>query len=280
MTLERSLLEAFVVAHPMDAATILAPMASDEIAEVFEAVPAEATREVLRFLPPLSAARAVQCLSLDRGATILRCAPPWVAAQVLRVSKADTRAGLLERFPERERRELQRQLRYPEGTAGAVMDSAVLAVPHGVTVGQALDGVRTRSDHAVDYIYVVGEDHELIGLVDLPTLVAADVEQAVGAICTRDVEAIAAQASWEAIVAHPGWRRLHALPVVESDGRFMGVVPYETERRLEQALLELADEGHGAQAAGALGEVYGLGVRGILRWAGGLFQDPTDRRQS
>ena len=72
------------------------------------------------------------------------------------------------------------------------------------------------------------------------------------------------RATSESIVAHPAWKRIHALPVVERDGRFVGVIRYESVRQLEGRLLEQDVEDHAARTATALGEVYALGLLGLF----------------
>jgi hypothetical protein len=98
----------------------------------------------------------------------------------------------------------------------------------------------------------------------------------VGLTANRQVEALAARASGESIVANPAWRRFHALPVVETNGRFVGVMRYDSLRELEQRLAGGVHEDLAAETATALGELYGLGLRGIFEWAASALVGSTD----
>jgi hypothetical protein len=55
--------------------------------------------------------------------------------------------------------------------------------------------------------------------------------------------------------------------VVDSNGRFIGALRYESVRELEERWLETRAEDHSAETASALGELYGLGLRGLFEWA-------------
>ena len=65
-------------------------------------------------------------------------------------------------------------------------------------------------------------------------------------------------------MVHPAWKRFHALPVIDTDGRFLGVVRYKSVRELEARFLETGFEDQGARTAEAVGELYGLGLRGMF----------------
>ena len=72
-----------------------------------------------------------------------------------------------------------------------------------------------------------------------------------------------------AIRSHPGWRRFHALPVVDGRGKLRGVLRYETLRQIEAQFA--ADRGPGSLAV-ALGlmEVYWTAALGAIQGAAGL----------
>jgi magnesium transporter len=174
---------------------------------------------------------------------------------------------VMESLGPEERKAMRGLLRYSEGTAGALMDPEVLAVAESVSAGDALERLRKSARHALYYVYVVSEDQKLAGVVNIRELMGARPDQLLGLIAVRTVESLPARASWESIVAHPAWKRVHALPVIETDGRFLGVVRYEAVRKLEERLAKTGLEDHGAQTGAALGELYGLGLRGLFEWA-------------
>jgi len=90
-------------------------------------------------------------------------------------------------------------------------------------------------------------------------------------IAQGSVMRLAASADRAMIVAHPGWQRVHALPVVDQGNLYLGAVRYATLRRLE---LELqGDPKDRLVSARALTEVFSLGAAGIVDLLAGRRED-------
>jgi len=66
------------------------------------------------------------------------------------------------------------------------------------------------------------------------------------------------------IVEHPGWRDVHALPVIDDRELFLGVLRYETLRQLEQEYTTPPPAAGGFAAVLTLGELCWTGLAGVL----------------
>jgi hypothetical protein len=79
----------------------------------------------------------------------------------------------------------------------------------------------------------------------------------------RDLLRLPALSDLPTIMAHPGWRDLDALPVVDAEGIFFGIVRHRTVRRLTGTVT-----GDGVEpVVGALvhlGELYWTGMSAFL----------------
>ncbi|MGB3052740.1 MAG: CBS domain-containing protein [Polyangiales bacterium] len=267
MELEARLLNAFTDAHPGEVARVLESMSVSDAAEVMAELPFDRLAELLRWLAPVSAASSLELVEVEKAARALSATRHDIAATVVCAMGSARRSRVMESLSPKARKATTSLLRYSEDTAGALMDPEVLAVAESVSARDALDRLRKSAKHALYYMYVVAEDQTLLGVVSIPELMEARPDQLLGLIAVRPVESVPARASWQAVVAHPAWRRFHALPVVETGGRFVGVVRYESVRKLEERLVETRLEDHGAQTAAALGELYGLGLRGLVESA-------------
>ncbi|HET6416813.1 MAG TPA: CBS domain-containing protein [Polyangiales bacterium] len=264
MTLETSLLGEFVSTHPSEAARVLESMPAPDAAEVMQQLPLDLFSELLRWLSPITAASALESLGPEGAANALSATRSDLAAAVLRTMSAEQQSAIVDRLSPDARKETGPLLRFADGTAGALMDPSVLTFAESLTAADALERVRHNSEHALYYLYVVDDAQKLVGVANIRELMAARPEQLLGSIAVRTVSSLPARASWESLLAHPGWKRFHALPVVETDGRFLGVVRYESVRKLEDQSAEHQLEDHGARTATALGELYGLGLRGLF----------------
>ena len=266
MTLEAKLLRGFVGAHPSEAANALESMGAEEASTILRTLPADASATLLPHLTVILSARSLERLSPEEAASIIAAARRDVAAPVLRAMASQKRIPVVASLAPDVGRSLKPLLRFAEGTAGSLMDTQVLSVPEAATVAAALERIRRTPADALYYIYVVDTTQRLVGVVNMRLLLAARPEERLGLFAAHPVESLSATASAQAVVSHPAWRRLHALPIVDAYGRFVGVIRYAAVRELEERLVHGAAYDPSEETAAALGEVYSLGLKGLFEW--------------
>ena len=264
MTLETNLLGKFVSMHPAEAARVLESMPAPDAAEVIDVLPLTLLSELIQSLSPVTAASALERLAPERAANALSATRPDIAAAVLRTMGAEQRTALVDRLSPDARKQTGALLRYADGTAGSLMDPTVLTFAEQLSVSDAVDRFRHHPERALYYLYVVDDAQRLVGAANIRDLMAAQPARLLGSIAVRSVASLPARASWKSVLANPAWDRFHALPVVETDGRFLGVIRYESVRKLDDRWKESQLDDHGARTATALGELYGLGLRGLF----------------
>ena len=262
MDLKTRLASDLVAAHPLEAAQVL------------ERLP---TRDVAALLARLEfelGARALQQMALYRGTAVLSELPEATASEVvgrlpmeiaallLRSLDAAARERLLAALSTRRARDLRSVLGFPEGTAGSLMDPEVLALPQDLTAKEVLVRVREAAGHARYNVYVVDRDQVLVGVINLRELLMARPGDLLSSLMQTAVHRLAARADRHTVVSHPGWRAVHALPVVDERGRYLGAVRYRTLRRLEEGLRGAQSE-EGATAR-ALGGLFRAGASAML----------------
>ena len=276
MNLEQQLLAQFATDHPAEVASALAAMSHQEVALVLGDLAPAAAASLLHYLPSLSAALALEQLAAEEATAILIAVRPDIAASILRTTPSERRAAVVACFPSRLQTVISNLLIYAEDTAGALMDPEVLTAFEQEPVRQVLARLQRNPAHALYYLYVVADDQQLVGVVNMRELMSAQSDASLASVCTPNIASIAASATWQTVVGHPAWGSVHALPVVDETGRFVGVIRYKTARDLEQRQASDALTDSGLQTASALGEVFGLGLRGLFGLGlRGLFQAPT-----
>ena len=253
----------FAVDHPEEAAAALEGLSfADAAALLAELDPAGAAHLVAH----LSATLAVDCLRMlpDRVVgSLLGELPLDLAARILMRASDETRRTWLAELPEERAEFLRRKLRYPAGTAGALVDPLVLALPEDLSVAEAQKQLRRSAQRAYYYLYVVDRQQRLVGALDLRELFLADTKVALGAVMQRDVERIPAHADLPTVIGHGGWRDLDALPVVDAGGVFFGIIRHRTVRQLTAA--GAGEEARPVmQTLVSLGELYWTGLSAFL----------------
>ncbi|MBI2073183.1 MAG: CBS domain-containing protein [Gemmatimonadetes bacterium] len=263
MRADLSVAAQFVADHPEEAALVLEQLSfADAAALLAELEPAQGARLVAR----LSAALAVDCLrSLpDRlVAGVLSELPIDLAARILVRAGEETRGSWLAAVPEERAEFLRRKLRYPPGTAGALVDPLVLALPEDLSVAEAQKQLRRSAERAYYYVYVVDREQRLVGALDIRELMLAESKATLGAVMHREVVTVSAHADLATVMSHPGWRELDALPVVDGAGVFFGIIRHRMMRQIAGRANDQEAQPM-VRTLVSLGELYWTGLSAFL----------------
>jgi magnesium transporter len=273
MTLESRLALQLIQLQPGRAAAVFDRLPCAEAVRVLGDVPKAAAAAVVGSMSPFLAVEVLEQLSVESAAGILEALEQDVASRLARRMGEERRGAVFARLPARVARRLETLVGFPENTAGALMDPEVLALAEDMTVEEARERVREVPDQARYNLYILDRTQALVGVVTLRELLIAPVDKPLAEIMVRSPVCLRFDADRSVVVSHPGWKRVHSLPVVDERGRFLGAVRYRTLRQLEEELLgsALTD----ANATEALGEVFASGALAVLD----ALTGPASRRR-
>ncbi|MSR06186.1 MAG: magnesium transporter [Gemmatimonadetes bacterium] len=264
MSAELDLARQFIEDHPADAASVLEQVTFGEAAALLALLdPSLASRAVGR----ISATLAVESLKLMDNAQVaglLERLPLDYAARMLRRADTDTREVWLNTLPAERGEMLRRKLRFPPGTAGYLADPLVLSLPQDMLVSEAEKHMHRSAERAYYYIYVVDREQRLVGALDIRELMQAQGKQPLSEVMRRELVRLPANTDIMTLLTHPGWRDLDALPVVDTEGVFFGIVRHRTVRQLSQNLGGQAEVEPVVSALVNLGELYWTGMAAFL----------------
>src|SRR5215475_624107 len=170
--------------------------------------------QLLRDLPNTTVAKAVAELETDD------------AAYVLENLDVEQRQQILALIPSIDRTALERNLEYPEDTAGRLMQTDFVAVPPFWSVGQVIDHMREADDLPDTFsdIYLVDPTYHVVGSVDLSRLLRTKREVPVRTIMDAARQVVLATADQEEVARQFERYDLKSAPVVDANKRLVGVV--------------------------------------------------------
>ncbi len=264
METERQLAQTFSQDHPVDAARILERLSPPDASAYLAEVPPRVVANILERMVPANAADCLTHLSAARFAQVIGAFPLDRAAALLRRVDAKDQQRLLAEAPAAVAPLLRRMLGYPENSAGALMDPRALALPEDIIVSEALARVRRAPRHTLYYLYVVNRSGILVGVLNLRELMLATGKNPLSSVMRREVVTISPLANSAAILEHPGWQNVHALPVVDNQGVLLGALRYETLRQLEGKGDLPTPAGGALSTMLTLGELCWVGLAGVL----------------
>ena len=279
MNLYRMLASGLLESHPDDAARVLESLPEESARAVLSGVPSAVAAETLRHMAPHKAASTLQGLSRADAGPIVESLGPDLAANILRRMDAEARETLVAALSEGRARSLRTLLSYPAGTAGAVMDPDVLALPGDITAEEAVAQIRAAPERVRYNLYVLDRDHVLVGVLNLRELFLARRRDLLSAIAHPEVLSIRAEADHVAVVKHAAWDEVRSIPVVDGRGVYLGAVRYQAMRRLEEQL-RLGEPEDATSTVAALSDLFSTGIAGVFGTLAASVAQPLPRGET
>lgn len=148
------------------------------------------------------------------------------AAYVIESLEAADKAEVLSQIPSDERALLERNLDYPEATAGRLMQADLVAVAPFWNVGQVIDYMRETDDLPDNFseIFVVDPTYKVLGAVELSRVLRSKRHVKIEEIMSRDRTSVLATADQEELARQFQRYDLMSAPVVDENQRLVGVV--------------------------------------------------------
>ena len=217
----------FLERFPDDAAVKLETLDSERLTDLLESQSDPLLISILQRISPSRAAEVCHRLSPPRAQQFLESADPAHAARVLATLGDEERESQLERLSPRLAAELRELISYPRQVAGSMMESRFLALRPETRVSDALSALRATVDRPREQVFVVDAEERLLGRVKLADLAVAPGEESLQRHLEPSVATIAAMAPREDVAALLGEHRLTSLPVLDAEGRLIGVIRQE-----------------------------------------------------
>jgi magnesium transporter len=159
-------------------------------------------------------ARLIEAMSHDDRADLLRKLDPQV------------REGLLRLVDEADRRDIAKLVSYAANTAGALMTTDYAWLPANISVEEALDRLRLQAPNTetIYYVYVTDDQRRLLGVVSLRDLIMAPRRAPLREVMGTQVFTVRDTDDREKVARDMGEYDLLAIPVVDAEGRLVGIV--------------------------------------------------------
>jgi len=200
------------------------------VKEIARLVRAEPIRHAVPLMERLEARLAAEVLALmpaDGRRDLVSQMDPVRVVPLLAWLDVEARSALLAQLEPARTRELRVMAEYPAETAGRLMDPRAIGVKPGTTAQQALTQLRAGRAQRLADVFFTDDNGFLTGTVSLQRLALAEPDTLVETLVQPAVSAQAIDPQ-EEVVEHFTKGRLTSLPVVDFEGRLIGVISYDT----------------------------------------------------
>jgi magnesium transporter len=209
-----------------DALALLEDLPESELSRLFHILGDEALAEVLSRLDDRDAADILERMSAAQAADILEEIDPDDATDIISEVEPQFHDTILVAMEPEEAAELRELMAYPPDSAGGIMTPAFVAISPNLRADQAVAALRRVAEEAetVNYVYVLDPDERLLGVLSLHRLVLTRPDTPVRDLMFPNLITVPVDADQEVAARLLTEHDLLALPVVESDGRLVGII--------------------------------------------------------
>jgi magnesium transporter len=212
--------------HPSDLAEILEDLAPAERDAVFTSLDEEVAAEALEEVDPKLQKSLLEKMDDERIADIVEEMDPAAAADLLAELPEEQSDAILEEMEPEEREEVAELLEFDENSAAGAMTTSFVSLRSSATVADAVQALRNfdGDPESVTEIYLLDEKQVLRGVISLARLVVAQPGTRLSVLTEPRVLSSPADLHQNELAEMFDKYNLHALPVVDSHNRMVGVV--------------------------------------------------------
>ena len=206
--------EAFIQLPEHNLLVLFRILPKDMASDVFVEMTSDAQEFLIKSFSDKELYEVFDDLYLDDTVDIIEEMPANIVKRILRNTDSQTRDAI------------NTLLMYPKDTAGSIMTIEYVCLKRRLTVDMAFEQIkRTAIDKETIYTsYVVDEGRRLIGLVDAKDLMIANRDDVIENIMHTNVISVNTLDNKEDVAKMFEKYDLIALPVVDKEGRLVGIV--------------------------------------------------------
>lgn len=234
-----------------DLADLIEQLEPDQRVDLIEALGADFDYEVLSELDPAVRDQLSEALPNELLAKAVVELDTDDAAYVMEGLDDDDQEAILASLPTGDRAAIERNLEYPEETAGRLMQADFVAVAPFWTVGKVIDYMRETADLPDSFteIFVVDPSYRVLGSVELSRVLRSKRDIVIETLMDPDRQVVLATADQEEVARQFRRYDLMSAPVVDANDRLVGVVTVDDvveviQDEADEDMRALAGVGH------------------------------------
>ncbi len=227
--------------HPADIAACLDQASPEEAIRTFHLLEKATAAEVLTEVQQHLREDLLEDLEVEHITELVEELAADDAADIVGELDEHDRPKVLAGSSEDTRQDIQNLLKYPEDTAGGLMDTFVVKLPRNLTLGKAAEWVRGLAEEEKENIphnvYVVDASGRLEGRLPLRNFILHHPDTRLEDVMETKVRSIDVAADQEHVAAIFRKYNYEQMPVVDAEGRLLG-------RILVDDVVDVIDEEH------------------------------------
>jgi magnesium transporter len=219
--------------------SVLQDYHASEIALLFEKLPQEAKERIINILPTDIASDVISEMDEEHrpGELLINLDPEKRqeiveeldyddATDIISQLDEDEQQEILEDLDEEDAESIRALMKYPEDTAGGIMNSEIVKVNINLEKKDALDEIIRQSEEMEEFytVYVVDDDDILQGILSIKNILKAKADAHVRELVNTDFVFVKADMDQEDVAGLISQYNLTTIPVVDDNMKLLGRV--------------------------------------------------------
>lgn len=221
----RSILD---VMNEVDIASLLSTLSDKELALAFRLIPKDKAAEVFSNMDTSMQTYLVTMFTEKELKELLDDLYMDDTVDMLEELPANLVKRILATVSASDRSMINQLLNYPEDSAGSIMTTEYVDLREEMTVGQAMAHIKKTGIHKETiYTCYITERRKLVGIVSAKDLMTTDDNVPIKDLMETEIISVYTHADQEQVVQLFTKYDLLALPVIDQDGRMVGIVTFD-----------------------------------------------------
>ncbi|NCP61761.1 MAG: magnesium transporter [Alphaproteobacteria bacterium] len=243
----RLVLEYLAPLHAADIADLINHLKARYREPFFQLIKDDLDPETLVDVDPALQLELIKLLSIKQIAQAVLHLDSDDAISLLEMLDEELIHAILQKIPAGERSTLERVLRYPEKSAGRLMQREIVCVPAHWSLKEVSDYIKGNQEELPSFFYdifVVDPRYHLLGKIPLNQLLRHETSTLVSDIMLTDTHAFPDTSDQEEVAQAFKHYALVSAPIISSSGRVIGMVTVDdvvdvVEEEAEEDMLHM-----------------------------------------
>lgn len=266
MNSDSILIKRFMQAHSKVAARTLEDIEPEKLAGFFNDSPNDWLLEVIPHTNAQWMSEVFEKMNPERLVSLLESMEIAHSVVSIRMMNQVLAESVLNSLSAEKSASVKRLLQYLDHSVGAYMDAKVYTLTDNLTVKEARTAIKKHKEQIKPQLFVIDSDRKLKGVISISDLITGEQGAEIRSMMVTKLTTLSPDTPIDSVLSHQEWQDFYALPVVDHASLFLGTISLETIRAL---LAESGSKGEemDQMAISALGELYRLGLAGLIRSA-------------
>ena len=223
----RNLVAEFLSQYPEEAANLLNSMPEEDTLDLIHSISSSIACDVIIKLNPDIAVEIIPKMEEALFIELFTRIDASLGAGLLSRFDKETTDSLISKLPLKSANEYRELISYPQDSAGHLMDPNVTTFQMNHTVNDVLKHIRRiRNRRIIDICIIDGEKH-LQAVIPLQEIAMAQPNQHLRELFLDQPVSIHCMAPREDVVNLMERKKLASLPIVDLDGRLLGIIRHD-----------------------------------------------------